>query len=118
MAADKQIELGLDFKPKFGDGPLYEHHTTSLVFNDPPYHTRVRRLLTPFFTPRTLRAVEPGLDSMIDQVLDRAEANGELDRVDWDRYFFWAGAYVPQGMTRKELRRLHRKAFLRFYLLT
>ena len=69
----------IDFKPKFGDSPLYEHHTTSLVFNDPPYHTRVRRLLTPFFTPRTLRAVEPGLDAMIDGVLDRAEAAGELD---------------------------------------
>lgn len=69
----------IDFKTKFGDSPLYEHHTTSLVFNDPPYHTRVRRLLTPFFTPRTLRAVEPGLDAMIDGVLDRAEAAGELD---------------------------------------
>ena len=32
------------FAPKFGVGsPLYEHHTTSLVFNDAPYHTRVRR---------------------------------------------------------------------------
>ena len=44
------------------------------------------------------------------------EASGELDRVDWERYFFWAGAYVPQGMTRKELKGLHRKAFLLFYL--
>ena len=69
----------IDFKPKFGDSPLYEHHTTSLVFNDPPYHTRVRRLLPPFFTPRTLRAVAPGLAAMIDGVLDRAEAAGELD---------------------------------------
>ena len=24
------------FRPKFGAAPLYEHHTTSLVFNDPP----------------------------------------------------------------------------------
>ena len=77
FSSDKTI----DFKPKFGDTPLYEHHTTSLVFNDPPYHTRVRRLLTPFFTPRTLRAVEPGLDVMIDRVLDRAEASGSLDLV-------------------------------------
>ena len=29
----------LDFRPNFGDSLLYEHHTTSLVFNDPPYHT-------------------------------------------------------------------------------
>src|SRR5690349_4123385 len=34
------------FAPKFGvSSPLYEHHTTSLVFNDPPYHTRVRRAI-------------------------------------------------------------------------
>ncbi len=77
FSSDKKI----DFKPKFGDGPLYEHHTTSIVFNDPPYHTRVRRLLTPFFTPRTLNAVEPGLDAMIDGVLDRAEETGTLDLV-------------------------------------
>src|SRR5215471_15926863 len=25
-----------DFRPNFGDSLLYEHHTTSLVFNDPP----------------------------------------------------------------------------------
>ena len=39
-SSDKKIE----FKPKFGASPLYEHHTTSLVFNDPPLHTRVRGL--------------------------------------------------------------------------
>ena len=47
-----------DFLPKFGDSPLYEHHTTSIVFNDPPYHTRVRRLLAPFFAARVLRQME------------------------------------------------------------
>src|SRR3954468_7993804 len=30
-----------DFSPKYGPSLLYEHHTTSLVFNDPPAHTRV-----------------------------------------------------------------------------
>lgn len=50
------------------------------------------------------------------EVWRQMEASGELDRVDWERYFFWAGAYVPQGMTRKELKSLHRKAFLLFYL--
>ena len=50
------------------------------------------------------------------EVWRQMEASGDLDRVDWERYFFWAGAYVPQGMTRKELKSLHRKAFLLFYL--
>ena len=41
MSSDKKV----DFKPNLGDGPLYTHHTTSLVFNDDPYHARVRKLL-------------------------------------------------------------------------
>src|SRR5262245_9896329 len=40
-SSDKKAE----FQPKLGDSPLFEHHTTSLVFNDPPLHTRVRRLI-------------------------------------------------------------------------
>ncbi len=76
-SSDKKI----DFKPKFGDGPLYEHHTTSLVFNDPPYHTRVRRLLAPFFTPRTLKALEANVAAMIDELLDQAESAGTVDLV-------------------------------------
>ncbi len=50
------------------------------------------------------------------RIWQEMEESGELDQVDWDRYFFWAGAYVPRGMSRSELRRLHRTAFLRFYL--
>jgi hypothetical protein len=76
-SSDKRI----DFKPKFGDSPLYEHHTTSLVFNDPPYHTRVRRLLAPFFTPRTLQALETNVAAMIDDLLDQAQDAGTIDLV-------------------------------------
>jgi len=50
------------------------------------------------------------------EIWKEMEASGELGRVNWERYFFWAGAYVPQGLTRSELKRLHRKAFLLFYL--
>jgi radical SAM superfamily enzyme YgiQ (UPF0313 family) len=50
------------------------------------------------------------------EVWRQMEQSGELDRVNWEKYFFWAGAYVPQGLTLAELRKLHRKAFLKFYL--
>src|SRR5262247_50231 len=53
-SSDKKV----DFKPNFGDSALFEHHTTSLVFNDPPYHSRVRKLLAPAFTPRALTAIQ------------------------------------------------------------
>ncbi len=76
-SSDKRI----DFKPRFGDSPLYEHHTTSLVFNDPPYHTRVRRLLGPFFAARTLRQMEGSIGRMVDQLLARAARQPSLDIV-------------------------------------
>ncbi|MEZ5920033.1 MAG: cytochrome P450 [Parvularculaceae bacterium] len=75
FSSDKKIE----FKPKFGDSPLYLHHTTSLVFNDPPYHTRVRKLLAPAFTPRALRLLEPRFKLLVNDLLDEAIARGGMD---------------------------------------
>jgi len=43
------------------------------------------------------------------------QKNGELDKVDWDRFYFMNSAYTPKGMSRQELKRLQRIAFLRFY---
>lgn len=69
------------FAPKFGVGtPLYEHHTTSLVFSDPPLHTRVRKIMTSALTPRALARMEPGLIETVERLLDgmaRKHAAGE-----------------------------------------
>src|ERR1051326_6457184 len=77
-SSDKKI----DFRPNFGASALYEHHTTSLVFNDPPYHTRVRRLLAPAFTPRALVALQPRVEALIDRLLDRAAEREGFDLID------------------------------------
>ena len=74
-------EKKLDFRPNFGDSALYEHHTTSLVFNDPPYHTRVRKLLAPAFTPRALRALQERVEALVDRLLDTAAERGEIDLI-------------------------------------
>lgn len=66
------------FLPKFGDTPLYEHHTTSLVFNDPPLHTRVRRIMTGAMTPRALASMEPGLEVLVSELLDDIEDEADL----------------------------------------
>lgn len=75
FSSDKKVE----FKPKFGDSPLYLHHTTSLVFNDPPYHTRVRKLLAPAFTPRAVRILEPRFAALVDRLIDEALVRGGMD---------------------------------------
>ncbi|NQV54466.1 MAG: cytochrome P450, partial [Rhodospirillales bacterium] len=66
MSSDKRVE----FKPKFGDGPLYTHHTTSIVFNDDPYHKRVRKLLAGAFSPRQLEALPPVIEDIVEKLLD------------------------------------------------
>ena len=67
------------FADKFGDGPLYEHHTTSLVFNDPAYHTTVRKLLSAAFTPRKLSQMEPLIGDIVDRLLDDLDGAGDVD---------------------------------------
>jgi len=79
MSSDKKAEFG----PKFGVGsPLYRHHTTSLVFNDPPLHTRVRKLLAAAFTPRALASLQPRIAAVVDDLLDRHAAQRRMDLVE------------------------------------
>ncbi len=79
FSSDKQVE----FAPKYGkDSPLYEHHTHSLVFNDPPLHTRVRKLIMGALTRRAIADMEPGLVRLVDNLLDRIEAKGGGDLIE------------------------------------
>jgi len=78
FSSDKRVE----FAPKFGDTPLYEHHTTSVVFRDPPDHTRIRKLFAPAFTPKALAALEPRVVRLVDSLLDAAAARGGMDVVE------------------------------------
>ena len=66
-SSDKKREFG----PKYGEGsPLFAHHTTSLVFNDPPLHTRVRRILMGALNQRAIARMEAGVVTLVDRLLD------------------------------------------------
>ncbi len=78
MLSDKTEAFG----EKFGRCPLHTHHTTSLIFNDPPYHTVVRRLISGAFTPRKLAEFEPLIAGIVDRLLDRVEDLGTLDLIE------------------------------------
>jgi cytochrome P450 len=77
FSSDKKKE----FLPKYGDSLLYEHHTTSLVFNDPPAHTRVRRLIMGALSPRAIAQMEPDLIALVDRLLDRIAAKGNFELI-------------------------------------
>jgi cytochrome P450 len=78
FSSDKKRE----FAPKYGSSLLYEHHTTSLVFNDPPAHTRVRRLIMGALSPRAIAEMEGDLIALVDRLLDALAAKGEVDLIE------------------------------------
>ncbi|MGX0960554.1 cytochrome P450 [Bradyrhizobium japonicum] len=78
FSSDKKRE----FAPKYGDTPLYEHHTTSLVFNDPPAHTRVRRLIMGALSPRAIAGMEPDIVKLVDSLLDAMAAKGACELIE------------------------------------
>ncbi len=77
-SSDKKAE----FRPKFGASPLYEHHTTSLVFNDPPLHTRVRRLIMGALNQRAILRMEADVAALVDHLLDQMAAKQAPDLID------------------------------------
>lgn len=49
---------------------------------DPPDHTRLRRLVSLAFTPTAIERLRPRIQSLVDDVLDRAADRGEMEVVD------------------------------------
>jgi cytochrome P450 len=90
FSSDKKVE----FAPKYlhapwlgvatqtATSPLFDHHTTSLVFNDPPLHTRVRKLIMGALTRRAIREMETGLVALVDRLLDGIAAHGGGDLIE------------------------------------
>ena len=86
FSSDKRSVFG----PAFGvTSPLYAHHTTSLVFNDAPYHTRVRRPVVEALSPSVIRGLEAGITTLVDALLARLQ---ELRRFDLVEDF---AAHIP-----------------------
>ena len=78
-ASDKKAAFG----SKFGIGsPLFEHHTSSLVFSDPPLHTHVRKIMTSAMTPRAIARMEPGLIETVDTLLDAMAGQDQVDLIE------------------------------------
>jgi hypothetical protein len=78
FCSDKRLQ----FAPAFGvDSPLYAHHTTSLVFNDPPLHTHVRKAIGNALSPKAVVAMQPGLDALVGQLLEDIAQRRRFDGV-------------------------------------
>lgn len=71
------VDKSVIFTKLFGEGPLLEHWTHTMLFRDPPEHKTLRKLAEPFFSRKnvpTLRGfVEETVDGLIDTALEKKE---------------------------------------------
>src|SRR5262249_61163127 len=72
---------GLPPPPRWGHGSPHHPPPPTVPSNPPPYHSRVRKLLAPAFTPRSLMALQPRIEVLVDRLLDRAAARGGMDLI-------------------------------------
>ena len=76
-SSDKRTEFGA----KFGSSPLFEHHTTSVVFVDPPDHTRIRKIFQQAFTPKSILGLERNINKLVDSYLVTMHEKKKFDFV-------------------------------------
>jgi pimeloyl-[acyl-carrier protein] synthase len=51
----------------------------SMLFRDPPDHTRLRALVNRAFTPRVIEGMRGQIQGVVDRLLDRVERRGHMD---------------------------------------
>jgi cytochrome P450 len=52
-----------------------------MLLTDAPKHTRLRKLVSKAFTPRSIAAWRPRIEAVTDELLDRAAPTGEMDLI-------------------------------------
>ncbi len=86
FSSDKQLEFGAKYNvapfTSANPAPLFQHHTTSLVFNDPPLHSRVRKLIMGALTRRAIDGMAPALTALVDRLLDNIASQGGGDLIE------------------------------------
>ena len=54
----------------------------SMLFQDPPDHTRLRSLVSKAFTPRVIEGMRAHIQEIVDRLLDRVEGKGAMDVIE------------------------------------
>jgi cytochrome P450 len=65
------------FEAMFGFGD--PDRQPSMLFSDPPYHTRLRGLVSKAFTAKAVEQMRPRIQGITDELLDAIDASGEVD---------------------------------------
>ncbi|HEX8941400.1 MAG TPA: cytochrome P450 [Candidatus Limnocylindrales bacterium] len=68
-------------EPPDWQAPFWALLRTELIDLEPPDHTRLRRLVSQAFTPRTVEALRPRIEGIVAGLVERARAKGDFDLI-------------------------------------
>jgi len=63
----------------YGDDSEKPQLPRSMLFRDPPDHTRLRALVSKAFTPRMIETMRDHIQEIVDRLLDRVQDTGRMD---------------------------------------
>ena len=78
LPPDARAQLGVPV----GEAFRASLETVSMLFLDPPQHTRIRAIFTKTFTPRRIENLRPRIARLCDEMLDRAVARHGGSRIE------------------------------------
>ncbi|HET9912568.1 MAG TPA: cytochrome P450 [Anaerolineales bacterium] len=61
--------------------PVYRCFAKTMFYSDPPYHTRLRGLVSNAFTPTTVERMRLYVQQTVDTLLDAVQAEGKMDAI-------------------------------------
>ena len=80
LAVDPRKAAEGTFNQMFRErGPDGEEMQLSMLFLDPPDHTRLRALVTKAFTPRAIERMRPRIEEIANELLDQVDATQPFD---------------------------------------
>jgi cytochrome P450 len=68
-------------EPPAWHAPFHELNDAGMLDLEPPDHTRLRRLVTQAFTPRTVEALRPRVEAIVNGLIDDFGGLGEVDLI-------------------------------------
>jgi cytochrome P450 len=66
-------------EPIYGSLAEEDRLPRSMLFRDPPDHTRLRSLVNRAFTPRVVESMRPRIEQIVDRLLDRVQGSGGME---------------------------------------
>jgi len=72
-------ESDMDLPPGLSGGSRFADDSATMLFLNPPDHTRIRSLVSRAFTPRRVDLLRPRIDAMLQPILDEVAETGQVD---------------------------------------